>query len=134
MLKLWRLGKEQNTKFLSQKINVSTSILSIVVGMGLGILLLFPFVLLVYQFVAIYGYLFLASQILIYVVGIPVGLIFFMLLNALISVISMKYVECKIGKEHFQDVNYKAVFIYQVANPGFVIFVIAIIVLSGMVI
>lgn len=121
---LWKKGKNDIKKFYEVKLNRKTNILSFLFSILFTIIVVLPLVLILIQFFKAYYY-----DLNLKLLFIVIGWIILWFCNGLSN-----YFNIEIAKKYFteepklQNVNSKAVLLYETFNPGFIIFTFIILV------
>ena len=106
-------------------------IISALFSVVLAIIALLPVALLIIQFVLIYGYYFLANKFILGL-GLAFICIIFIIFNALISLINLIIIKYYLpDNEQLKSMKSKPFFIYQLLNPGFIVFIVVVAIIFG---
>ncbi|MDD3106881.1 MAG: hypothetical protein PHP65_03660 [Bacilli bacterium] len=123
----WLRGRRETKKFYEIRLNRSTSFSTFIFGFLIAALLIFPIGLLIYQFLAIYGY-----NLSIFGVYLILIWLTLMLFNGLSNYLTVKIAQSS-AKEmrNLQEIEAEYIFWYQLLNIGFGLFSLIIIVFSA---
>ena len=131
LLSLWKEGKASSDNLLTVPVTKKQVIISALFSVVLAIIALLPVALLIIQFVLIYGYYFLANK---FILGLGLAFIsiIFIIFNALISLINLIIIKYYLpDNEQLKSMKSKPFFIYQLLNPGFIVFIVVVAIIFG---
>lgn len=122
---LWKLGKEENKRFEEIKLKGFKSTLAFLLSLLFTIAIILPIAILLFQLIVIYGY---------HPIIFPFILIFSWMSLLFCNGLS-NYFTLELSKSYYphepklQNLNSKAVFVYQSLNIGYAIWMIVMIIL-----
>ena len=119
---LWRTGKDDYKKFMSIRLSRKTNILSFLFGILITAVIILPFTFIIFQVVELFWF---SRQTLILFLSIAWALL--MIANGLSNYITVKMVKAY-DKDltDIQALDDKAIWFYHTLNPGFGLFILAI--------
>lgn len=124
-------GSNSNNYILTLSLKKSKIMIAALCSIIMAIAIFLPVVILCCQFVMIYGYIFLSNKIYL-ILGLTFVCLFFLLFNAIISLINLKILKCYLPNDTtLIEIKYMPFFIYQFLNPWFIIFLIVVSIIFG---
>lgn len=123
----WIRGKTEQRKFYDIKLKTKTNVITFIAGLLFGGILIFPFGLMLFQYIEVYGY-----DMSIFVLYLTIIWILMMVFNGLSNYFTVKVAQ-SYNKDmiSLQQIKPKYIFFYQLLNFGFGLFSLFIIVFFG---
>ncbi|HEY8445292.1 MAG TPA: hypothetical protein VIK94_04070 [Bacilli bacterium] len=124
---LWKKGKIEIQKYYDLKLDRRTDFKSLIFGMLLALVVILPFLLILIQLFNIYMYHLTIRSILIIIAWLML-----LIANGLSNMFMVKLSKAYYPENiTLQEIDDKAIFIYEVFNFGFAIFTLALILIFG---
>ncbi|HHV14178.1 MAG TPA: hypothetical protein PKY72_01345 [Bacilli bacterium] len=125
---LWKKGKYEFKKFTKMRFRKSTNIISFIFGFLIGIIIVLPLGLVMYQVLNVFKYNANAFRLFLVIVWILI-----MLVNGISNFFTLRIVKSyNPDMTNLQEIDDMAIFVYQFLNPGFAIFVLLLLAFFGL--